>query len=539
MKVSFTYYLPDENSSPVAQTTENQAVVIIGANGSGKSKLGAWMELQGNDVHYRIGAQRSLLFGDYIQPTSHEKAQNQLLYGQDNVLDVNSKNKHIYRWGGHHLNDDGTHYVAYTEHMLQDYESVLSIITALNSKQEHDMYERYKSGGNVVLPTNAPLRVIDELYNIWKAVFPQRQINLADAKVTAAVNDKAYKGKHMSDGEKVALYLIAQALCIPKNMAIIIDEPEIHLHRSIMNKLWASIEEKRNDCLFIYITHDTQFAASHAQSDKIWVKSFDGSNWQWEKVEESGLPEQLLLELLGNRKPVMFVEGTKGSLDYKLYSVLYPDYYVVPCESCKDVRAFTKAVNTLKETQPSFDLTAIGIVDRDFRPQAEIDALKADNVYVLGVAEVENLFLIESVVVIVNDHLKQASVITEDKVSEIVSEVTKEYKLKRKEQIERAVGAEIQYALSQSNFKTKTDYESAIEKICYDNIATEKASLFHEDTEYSNILLRYNNKGLKRFPERVFGQDDYRGIVLRLAEGDKQAEIREALRPYLPEGIPL
>ena len=79
----------------------------------------------------------------------------------------------------------------------------------------------------------------------------------------------------MSDGERVALYLIAQCLCIPQNKTIIIDEPEIHLHRSIMNKLWAEIEKNRPDCLFVYITHDTQFAANHIQSEKYWIKEYN------------------------------------------------------------------------------------------------------------------------------------------------------------------------------------------------------------------------------------------------------------------------
>ena len=58
-----------------------------------------------------------------------------------------------------------------------------------------------------------------------------------------------------------------------KDKTIIIDEPEIHLHRSIMNRLWTAIENERDDCLFIYITHDTQFAASHSQAKKIWIKN--------------------------------------------------------------------------------------------------------------------------------------------------------------------------------------------------------------------------------------------------------------------------
>ncbi|MCR5461204.1 MAG: hypothetical protein K6F51_15175, partial [Acetatifactor sp.] len=35
-----------------------------------------------------------------------------------------------------------------------------------------------------------------------------------------------------------------------------------------------------------------------------------------------------------------------------------------------------------------------GIIDRDFRGDHEIDMLKADGIYTLGVAEVENLFVV-------------------------------------------------------------------------------------------------------------------------------------------------
>lgn len=70
-----------------------------------------------------------------------------------------------------------------------------------------------------------------------------------------------YSANQMSDGERAVLYLAAQVLCVPENKMLIMDEPEIHLHRSIMNRLWMALERYRPDCLFIYITHDTQFAA--------------------------------------------------------------------------------------------------------------------------------------------------------------------------------------------------------------------------------------------------------------------------------------
>ena len=37
----FTYYLPNEQNSKTEYITEAKSIIIIGANGSGKSKLGA------------------------------------------------------------------------------------------------------------------------------------------------------------------------------------------------------------------------------------------------------------------------------------------------------------------------------------------------------------------------------------------------------------------------------------------------------------------------------------------------------------------
>ena len=63
-----------------------------------------------------------------------------------------------------------------------------------------------------------------------------------------------YSANQMSDGERSVLYLASQVLCVPKNKILIIDEPEIHLHRSIMNRLWKALEKHRQDCL-LFILH--------------------------------------------------------------------------------------------------------------------------------------------------------------------------------------------------------------------------------------------------------------------------------------------
>lgn len=270
--MDYKYYLPNETNQPIEYTTQNNSVIIIGANGSGKSKLGEWMEKRDETTTHRIGAQRTLVFGHYIQQKSYEQATNLLLYGQEN-----EQPSHMYRWGY-----DGEKY-NYTAMLLDDYENVLSALVALKIKEQEEYLSECRireAAGQI--HNNVPPMVKDVLQRIWKSVFPQRGIKFDDAKVTAVYSKddvmKEYKGRDMSDGERVALYLIAQALCMPKDKTIIIDEPEIHLHHSIMNRLWTAIEKERQDCLFIYITHDTHFAANHTQAKKIWVKSHDGEH---------------------------------------------------------------------------------------------------------------------------------------------------------------------------------------------------------------------------------------------------------------------
>ena len=389
----YKYILPGENNKPVEHQIKSHSMIIIGANGSGKSQLGAWIEINNpNDIH-RIGAQRALTFGNYIQQKSYEQATNLIIYGQENpTREHNSR----WEWDGEKYN--------YTSSLLNDYENVLSALVALQIKEQQQFIkeckERDKEGKNHNV---VPEMVMDKLQRIWKSVFPHRDIIIDDGKVLAGLERDGqyfeYKGRDMSDGERVGLYLIAQSLCVPSDKTIIIDEPEIHLHRSIMNKLWEAIEAEREDCFFIYITHDTQFASTHKNSKKIWVKRFDGTTWEWEEVQNSELPEQLLLDILGNRKSVLFVEGTYDSYDTKLYSEIYKDYYVILCGSCSSVISQTKAMNSNAQLH---NFKCFGIIDRDYRSDYEIEAYKEDNIFTLEVAEVENLFLTEELLQVVN-----------------------------------------------------------------------------------------------------------------------------------------
>ena len=535
----YRYVLPGENNNPVEYQVKCHSMIIIGANGSGKSQLGAWIEKNNpNDTH-RIGAQRSLMLGNYIQQKSYEQATNLIIYGQENPT-----REHNLRWGW-----DGEKY-NYTSSLLNDYENVLSALVALQINQQEqfikDCKQREKNGE---IHNLVPEMVIDKLQRIWKSVFPHRDIIIQDGKVLAGFEKDGqyyeYKGRDMSDGERVGLYLIAQSLCVPSDKTIIIDEPEIHLHRSIMNKLWEAIEAEREDCFFIYITHDTQFASNHKNSKKLWIKGFDGITWEWEEVQNSELPEQLLLDILGNRKPVLFVEGTHDSYDTKLYSEIYKDYYVVPCGSCSSVISQTKAMNSNAQLH---NFKCFGIIDRDYRTDYEIEAYKEDNIFTLEVAEVENLFLTEELLQVVNRIMEFPDNSRIENVKKYIIE--ERFKKEINKQICEAVVSELKYRLSVANISKRNEEQAKetlnklFEEIDYDTIKMEQMAKFErvlKTQTYKDVLRVFNCKSLSTSIGHFFKLDnkDYRDFIVRQIKGKRVSDIIDAIVPYLPNEIPI
>jgi len=537
----FEYKLPNKSNSDESETcrTQNNSLIIIGANGSGKSQLGVWIEKKGMNNTHRVGAQRSLNFGEYIQLKSQEQAENLLQYGTDK-----KSGNHDNRWGW-----NGEEY-NYSTGLLNDYEYALSaLIAKKNNQQDIFIKECKEKESQKQQHNNVPETVIDKLKQIWQNVFPQRNIDFMDSKVTATLKKSdddtivSYKGNEMSDGERVGLYLIAQCLCIPDNKTIIIDEPEIHLHRSIMNRLWTEIENERKDCFFIYITHDTQFAVNHKFADKIWVKSFNGIHWDWEKIEESTLPEQLLLDIMGNRKKVLFVEGTADSYDTKLYSEIYKDYYVVPCGGCSSVIAQTKA---MKNTPQLHDLECFGIIDRDYRSDHEINTLKINNIYTLNVAEVENLFLVEELLEIVNTIFAKPD---KNSIEEVKKHVIEDKFLNEiNRQILESTVSELKYQLSIVDIP-KDDENFAKQKLInlqkdvdFDKIKAEQEKKFNDvlgSKDYKQVLSVFNLKGLAKSIGRYFEYQnkEYCNFVIRLLQGEKAKDVINAITPYLPKEI--
>ena len=306
----------EPNSNP---NLDFNQLVVVGANGAGKTRFGSNIEERYFANVHRISAQKSLSMPKRVSTKSKDNAEGEFLYGgwQD------SNNNNYYRTQGWKSSRWGDNLNTF---LLNDYEKLMVLLHT----EEFEEALNYKEGRS-----GKPVTKLDRVQAIWEQVLPHRKL-IKKAGIIEAYpandNTSIYSASELSDGERVIFYLIGEVVCVPQNSLIIIDEPEMHIHKSLIKSLFDFIEIERPDCAFVYLTHDIDFAFTRYNATKIWAKSYEGKNvWDYEILDEAmPIPEQLYLELLGSRKPVIFLEGDDSSIDYKIYEQVYGEYTLKP-----------------------------------------------------------------------------------------------------------------------------------------------------------------------------------------------------------------
>ena len=250
--------------------------------------------------------------------------------------------------------------------------------------------------------TFAAPSTLDRVLTLWKEFFPGNDVLRHDGGLLFAsrtdVSD-ARSAHSLSAGEKIVLYYFGAMLYAPENAYVHVASPELFLHPSTIRLLWDRIEQLRPDCTMIYTTHDLAFAASRTEAATIWVRhcSGDAQTFDYDLLPpNSELSEELYLAILGERKPVLFIEGDNvHSIDAKLYPLIFQGYTVKPLGSCDRVIESTRVFNSLAHFH---HLDSRGIVDRDRRSEQEVAYLRKKKIMVPEVAEIENLLMTEQLV---------------------------------------------------------------------------------------------------------------------------------------------
>lgn len=499
----------------------NNNVVAIGANGSGKTSLSNKFisYLQNNGVV--ISAQRILLVPSFDSISNPAKTATELKQSQ--LRDKTNKNDGEFR------------------HLQQEFSVVLKNLLADNisvgNSYRKKAIELVRSGKEM---ENPRLTNLDITFQIWNSLIEHRTIECKDGiNITAYSEDgRSYPAIQMSDGEKVMLYLIAQVLQAPSQGFIVIDEPEMYLHKTILKKLWDILEDKRNDCLFIYLTHDLDFATSRTTAKKIWIKSFTHPDkWEIEDIPTDEIPETLLFELLGSRKNILFCEGVKGSIDERVYSILFPELTIMPVGSCFDVINHTKAFNKLQNVNTK----AFGLIDSDHHDTARLEILQESDIYSFSVAEVENLLLDSDFLTI----LAKQILIDEANVELIKTDVIKELEKLKEIQASNYVSTKVNYYFTDSDVskgnalaQLEANYQTFLDNISINDWFTKRIAELNQmiaNTDYDKVLVSFNHKGIRNIASKHLNISDFTDRSIKLLQGNDDA--KSALNKYFPEEI--
>lgn len=534
MKTSpIEWVLPPRKGKQIELPADTRRIIIVGANGAGKSRFANRLAATLGDRVFRASA----LHG---------------LYGREENPAPNSIDG-MYR-----------RYVKMSPVLRPDLKGEFERLVGLMLMEETASMFSKRYGAP--MPQTAEINpyrkttALQRLTRLWNNIFPDNNILLATGGLLFS-NDagrSTYSSNRLSDGEKAVIYHLGTALLAPMDCVMMVDNPAMFLHPSTIGPIWDAFESIRHAGTAVYITHDLDFAsqrASHPSTVTLWVRKYDAEEDVWDYdllTSDSPLTDDLYLAVMGSRKPVLFIEGDDvHSIDGKLYRKVFSEYNVKSLGSCNRVIEATRTFNDLKGLH---NLSALGIVDRDRRNDYEVAYLRRRNVMVPDVAEVENLLMLEEVIKAVatanrRDEHKVFMQISQKLINMFVREIEQQALMHTRHRVK----VEAEHTIDR-RFANITELETHLRRLDA-SIAPRK---FYEQTlarfhtlaahrDYAGILLVYNRKSMLAETDvaiktgvKPATKEGYINAVLSLlSTGGPEAErIRTAIRNSLEHPTP-
>lgn len=377
--VVFQLPIPREGGTSLDLAVKGGEVIfLLGANGTGKSSLMYRFYNHHHSNARRITAHRQTWFdSDAISmfPRERQNAE-QNIRGQDNQPSA--------RWKEY--DPAGRANIAVYD--LVDAENVRA--RGIANAVDNDDFDLARE----LRKKDAPIKIINELLRLSN--IPVAITIHENERVVASKNrGLPYSIAELSDGERNSLLIAANVLTAKPGTLLLIDEPERHLHRSIISPLLTQLFAKRPDCAFVVSTHDVMLPLDNPTARTVLIRgcAYKGSavtTWEADVVSSaSRIDDDLKRDILGARRKILFIEGDERSLDKPLYSLVFPEVSIIAKGGCRDVE---RAVFSIREADDLHWLDAFGMVDNDSRSQAELDRLKESGVYALPIFSVEGVY---------------------------------------------------------------------------------------------------------------------------------------------------
>ncbi len=209
-KINQIHLPPSKNpeNAPNPLDVTNGALVITGANGSGKTRLGTWLEMN-SPLHnkvYRIAAQKSLTVPTSAKTGPMQDAIDALLSGGtiDQISQLRESNrsgqimasKQNWRWGGKP-----------NVSMLNDFQQLMDVLHSDAYETSTQYLSKSTGTASKIDPPETQLMKIKRL---WEQVLPHRELDVTSINIKARIPSSSafYGGGSMSDGERAIFYLL-------------------------------------------------------------------------------------------------------------------------------------------------------------------------------------------------------------------------------------------------------------------------------------------------------------------------------------------
>lgn len=541
MNTTVTYAIPQiSNTTPLTINIENGTpLFIVGQNGSGKSSLMHFLYTKNKENTKRILSHRQNWF-NHIN------------------LDLSKSNVSRHSEWINHFDD------TYDSRWRDEYAQTRPNITAFKLIESENSYARKLA--NVAKSENKEeyQKIINEKTNLEKInqllIDSNFQVQLSindDGDLVAARHNTSekYSIAMLSDGERNALLIAADVLNAPNDTTILIDEPERHIHKSITTPFLTQLIDLRKDCKFIISTHEIslpyEIKDSHVivVQDCLYEKNSSSYNVMWEVKyiqDPKHIDESVVTDILGTRKKVIFIEGEIRSLDYPLYSLIFPNISIIAKRTCREVMHSVCGINDAGNLHHTH---AFGLIDNDRRPAEKISELASKNIFSLTAYSVESIYYNQNIFKIL---AKKQSELNGYDLNEILASAKDKFLSSIQQSKEdlciRSVEKSLQTEIDSKNIKRreiKTTEQFLIEISVKEKLNTEIQTLETKiaEKDYQYIVDNYpvrSSTALDACTKEIGfqGKEQYEKAVIKLlSESDEARQIVQQILAPLFEAV--
>ncbi len=376
-----TFNLSVQTATDAALTLDlapGQTLFVLGANGTGKSSLLQRFAATARGNSRRISASRQTWFQSSTIEFTPAQKQSYEQVARSWDMDANS------RW----REQNAQMRSGLTLYDLIDAENIDA--RAISRAFRAGDHERAKA----LARKTAPITKINELLAL-SGINVVISIQGGDRLMASKEGSELYGAAELSDGERNALLIAGDVLTSKPGTLLIIDEPERHLHRSIISPLLSHLSRYREDCTFVVGTHDLMLPVDNPDARVLLVRSCTYSNqraieWDVDIIPpNSDIDESIKEDIIGSRRRIVFIEGEESSLDKPMYSILFPGVSIRSKASSRDVE---HAVTGIRSSETLHWVKAWGIIDNDGRDLSAIALLHTNGIFALPFYSVESIY---------------------------------------------------------------------------------------------------------------------------------------------------